>query len=225
MKPEPFWRITYVMDKHKWSILGEQFTRGSGIMELMDDLGKAMSDPASVIAMLGGGNPASIPESNALWRRRMEEILDTQPGEMEAMLSNYDTPSGKRWVFNSLGGFLLAVKISAGEISEKNITITTGSQQGFFLALQFFGRQITPTAARKKIYFPLCPEYIGYADQLLEPGNFRTFAPRVETYGEHEFKYYIDFDRFDIQDDCGAVCVSRPTNPTGNVLTDQELNG
>jgi alanine-alpha-ketoisovalerate/valine-pyruvate aminotransferase len=33
------------MDKHKWSILGEQFTRGSGIMELMDDLGKAMSDP------------------------------------------------------------------------------------------------------------------------------------------------------------------------------------
>jgi valine--pyruvate aminotransferase len=219
MKPEPFWRITYVMDKHKWSILGEQFTRGSGIMELMDDLGKAMSDPTSVIAMLGGGNPASIPESNALWRRRMEEILDT-PGEMEAMLSNYDTPQGKDGFLTALASYLR--KNFGWRISEKNITITTGSQQGFFLLFNFLAGDYAD-GARKKIYFPLCPEYIGYADQLLEPGNFRTFAPRVETYGEHEFKYYIDFDRFDIQDDCGAVCVSRPTNPTGNVLTDQEI--
>jgi hypothetical protein len=37
----------------------------------------------------------------------MEEILDT-PGEMEAMLSNYDTPSGKGWVFLTVLGFLLA---------------------------------------------------------------------------------------------------------------------
>jgi valine--pyruvate aminotransferase len=116
------------MDKHKWSILGEQFTRGSGIMELMDDLGKAMSDPDSVQAMLGGGNPASIPQANALWRKRMEEILAT-PGELEAMLSNYDTPQGKDLFLKSLADYLS--RNFGWKISEKNITITTGSQQGF----------------------------------------------------------------------------------------------
>jgi valine--pyruvate aminotransferase len=207
------------MDKHKWSILGEQFTRGSGIMELMDDLGKAMSDPDSVQAMLGGGNPASIPQANALWRKRMEEILAT-PGELEAMLSNYDTPQGKDLFLKSLADYLS--RNFGWKISEKNITITTGSQQGFFLLFNFLAGEYAD-GSKKKILFPLCPEYIGYADQLLEPGNFQTFAPKVETYGEHEFKYFIDFDKFKIGPDCGAVCVSRPTNPTGNVLTDQEI--
>ena len=37
------------------------------------------------------------------------------------------------------------------------------------------------------------------------------------------FKYHADFSRINIGDDVGAVCVSRPTNPTGNVLTDEEV--
>jgi len=42
---------------------------------------------------------------------------------------------------------------------------------------------------------------------------------------EHTFKYYIDFERIRITDEVGAICCSRPTNPTGNVLTDGELAG
>ncbi|MHC4708161.1 MAG: aminotransferase class I/II-fold pyridoxal phosphate-dependent enzyme, partial [Planctomycetota bacterium] len=40
---------------------------------------------------------------------------------------------------------------------------------------------------------------------------------------EHIFKYHVDFDRINITDEIGAICVSRPTNPTGNVLTDGEI--
>jgi valine--pyruvate aminotransferase len=129
-------------------------------------------------------------------------------------------PQGKDTFLTSLAGYLQ--RNFGWEITEKNITITTGSQQGFFLLFNFLAGNYAD-GSRKKVYFPLCPEYIGYADQLLEPGNFRTFAPRVETYGDHEFKYFIDFENFEIAEDCGAVCVSRPTNPTGNVLTDQEI--
>ena len=33
----------------------------------------------------------------------------------------------------------------------------------------------------------------------------------------------MDFDGLDEVDDIGAICVSRPTNPTGNVITDDEV--
>jgi len=41
--------------------------------------------------------------------------------------------------------------------------------------------------------------------------------------GERSFKYRVDFDSIAIDDSIGALCVSRPTNPTGNVLTDGEV--
>ncbi|MGB0413862.1 MAG: aminotransferase class I/II-fold pyridoxal phosphate-dependent enzyme, partial [Coraliomargarita sp.] len=47
--------------------------------------------------------------------------------------------------------------------------------------------------------------------------------PRIEFTGEHEFKYRVDFENLKVDDDIAAICVSRPTNPTGNVLTDNEI--
>jgi len=40
---------------------------------------------------------------------------------------------------------------------------------------------------------------------------------------DHIFKYHVNFDKINITDEIGAICVSRPTNPTGNVLTDAEI--
>jgi valine--pyruvate aminotransferase len=38
------------------------------------------------------------------------------------------------------------------------------------------------------------------------------------------FKYRVDFEGLRIDDSYGAVCFSRPTNPTGNVVTDAEVS-
>ena len=57
------------------SDFGKRFAGKIGIAELMDDLGSALAaDPAPL--MLGGGNPAHVPEVQALARKRMVEILD-----------------------------------------------------------------------------------------------------------------------------------------------------
>lgn len=76
--------------------------------------------------------------------------------------------------------------------------------------------------SRKRILFPLMPEYIGYADQALHPDDFVACLPRIEQIDEHTHKYHIDFDALDLTD-VAAICVSRPTNPSGNVLTDDEI--
>jgi valine--pyruvate aminotransferase len=50
-----------------------------------------------------------------------------------------------------------------------------------------------------------------------------SLQPTIEELGDHLFKYRLDADALDIGPDIAAVCVSRPTNPTGNVLTDDEM--
>ena len=68
------------------------------------------------------------------------------------------------------------------------------------------------------------PEYIGYANQSLGSEIFESVKPRIELIGDHDFKYRVDFDSLRVGDDTAAICVSRPTNPTGNVLTDGEVS-
>ena len=75
------------------SDFGRRLGTGSGIEELMEDLGRALNSGDPSIKMLGGGQPAHIPEANALWRRRLEEIME-DPGALEKMLGNYDPPQG-----------------------------------------------------------------------------------------------------------------------------------
>jgi valine--pyruvate aminotransferase len=70
---------------------------------------------------------------------------------------------------------------------------------------------------------PLTPEYVGYADLGLTEGLFVSKKPRIEYLDDHLFKYHIDFDQLVLDDSIAAICVSRPTNPTGNVLTDDEV--
>jgi len=87
-----------------WTHFGEKLTSRSGILELMDDLGKAMQSPGEKY-MLGGGNPGVIPEMDQLWRRRMEEIM-ANGDEFERGLGNYDTPQGKERFLRAMANLL-----------------------------------------------------------------------------------------------------------------------
>src|SRR6186997_1388011 len=72
---------------------GERLSAGTAIEALMDDLGRALAEPHDELFMLGGGNPALIPEICNLWRERLRAMLD--PGEaIDRMLGIYDPPQG-----------------------------------------------------------------------------------------------------------------------------------
>jgi valine--pyruvate aminotransferase len=76
---------------------------------------------------------------------------------------------------------------------------------------------------KRKVLFPLSPEYIGYADQAIEEGAILSYPSAIEMIDDFHFKYRVNFDTLKISEDTGGICVSRPTNPTGNVLTDTEV--
>jgi len=185
----------------------------------MEDLGAAMSGREGIL-MLGGGNPGHIPEVQQFFRERMQRILD-DPVEFAHVIGDYDPPQGKTQFIEALAG--LFRREYGWEIDAGNIALTAGSQCGFFLLFNMFGGEYE-SGVTKKIMLPVTPEYIGYADVGLADNLFTAYRPVIETFDDHTFKYHVDFDALRITDEIGAVCVSRPTNPTGNVLPDAELN-
>lgn len=192
---------------------------GSGIEQLMDDLGHALGASGPSPHMLGGGNPAHIPAMEEVWRRRMQEIT-RDPETLRRTLAIYDPPRGNpdciRWLAE-----LLSTEYG-WPVGPENIAVTPGGQTAFFFLFNLLGG-VRPDGSQGKILFPLMPEYIGYANQALEPGMFESQRPLIEKTGAHSFKYHIDFQSLDPGPEIGGICVSRPTNPSGNLISDAEL--
>ncbi len=205
---------------HPFSKIGNLIASGSGIGELMDDLGNALANAGPDLKMLGGGQPAQIPEINEIWRKRLAEISE-DPAASSRFLSVYDPPQGNPAFVTAVAKLL---KESFGwNVGPENVCLTSGGQTAFFYLFNLLAGEM-PDGSRRKIVFPLVPEYIGYAAQGLDPEMFRSVRPTIEHTAEHEFKYHIDFDNLNIAPDTAALCVSRPTNPTGNVLSDSEIS-
>lgn len=200
----------------EFSLFGQRFSQEAGILELMDDLGKAMEIPGNQI-MLGGGNPAFLPEMNAIWRRRLGEILASD--EVEALVAQYDAPGGRLGFKASMAAFLR--RNYGWDVGPDNIAVTPGSQSACFLLFNLLAGDFSG-GRRKKVLFPLAPEYIGYADQGLFADQMVAHRPLVVEEGTTSFKYFVDFADLNL-DGVGALCAGRPTNPTGNVLTDDEV--
>lgn len=202
----------------KLSDFAQRFTSDSGINLLMEDLGAAMAGGQEVL-MLGGGNPAHIPEAQALFRERMGRLLD-EPDEFARVIGDYDSPQGNRAFLTALAE-LLNREYGWG-LTPDNIALTNGSQSAFFLLFNMFAGRFADGGA-KKILLPMAPEYIGYGDVGLSGDFFQATRPALEKFADRSFKYRVDFDRLKVDASVGALCASRPTNPTGNVLTDAEV--
>ncbi|MDI3440694.1 valine--pyruvate transaminase [Erwinia sp. V90_4] len=199
-----------------FSAFGDKFTRHSGISRLMEDMGDGLRTPGTV--MLGGGNPAQIPAMNDYFQQLLQQMHDE--GKLAEALCNYDGPRGKSTLLDSLSRLL---RDELGwQIAPENIALTNGSQSAFFYLFNLYaGRRAD--GSKKRVLFPLAPEYLGYADAGLDEDLFVSTRPNIELLPEGQFKYHVDFEHLHIGDDTGLICVSRPTNPTGNVITDEEL--
>lgn len=201
----------------RFTDVGEKLSGPSGIQELMEDLGQALSgDPT--MRMLGGGNPAAVPEVQAIWRERMQEMSIN--GELDRALGNYDPPGGNPQFRERFADFLN--RNFEWDVSAKNIAVLPGGQTAFFYLFTLLaGRRQGMTT---RILLPIVPEYIGYANQGLDPDSFVAMKPLIEDLGDNTFKYRIDFDQLRITPDIAAICLSCPTNPSGNVVNEEDLN-
>lgn len=232
----------------KFSKFGQKFTQPTGISQLMDDLGDALKSDQP-INMLGGGNPARIDAVNEVFLQSYRALGNDGPGTNSDdkglnstalnSMSNYSNPQGDAAFIDALVDFFN--RHYDWNLSADNIALTNGSQNAFFYLFNLFGGAFTDEkntnssnqAVDKSILLPLAPEYIGYSDVHVDGQHFAAVLPHIEevTHDGEEgfFKYRVDFEALEnlpalIEGHIGAICCSRPTNPTGNVLTDEEMS-
>lgn len=200
------------------SSFGKKFGGQSSIVNLMDDLGSALSENPDMIFM-GGGNPAHLPQVEAIFQQRMNEILaDTE--KRKALFGIYQSPQGDRDFRTQLASFL---KRQFGwAVTANNIAVSNGSQPAFFVLYNMLAGQM-PDGSQRTIHLPLTPEYLGYKDVGLNEHFFSATRPEIELLDNHLFKYHVNFSKLSVTQSTAALCVSRPTNPTGNVLSDDEV--
>lgn len=197
------------------SRFARRFVRPTGALELMEDLGSA----APGVHMLGGGNPARIPAMEAVYRRRLVEIAG-DAAQFGRFVASYPAPGGDVHFRATVAGFLAARY--GWPLTERNVVLTSGSQSAFFTLFNLLAGEST-TGRPQRILLPLAPEYIGYTDLGLTDGMIVAQAAAIEELPDGLFKYHVRFDGLEAVPDVAAICVSRPTNPSGNVLSLGEM--
>jgi valine--pyruvate aminotransferase len=185
----------------------------------MDDLGSALANNPDMI-MMGGGNPGSLPEVEVVFQQRLQAAM-ADAGKRHRLFGRYQPPRGDLEFRVELASFLK--KQFGWKLTANNIAISNGSQSAFFILLNMFAGKM-PDGSNRSIHLPLTPEYLGYADSGLSEEFFSATRPGIELLDDRLFKYRVDFSRLKLSQKTGALCVSRPTNPTGNVLTDREVD-
>ncbi|MGM8871080.1 valine--pyruvate transaminase [Psychrobacter sp. 2Y5] len=225
----------------KFSKFGQKFIQPTGISQLMDDLGDALKSDEPV-NMLGGGNPARIDAVNELFLETYQALgndgsfNDEINSTATSSMANYSNPQGDAAFIDALVGFFN--RHYDWNLTSENIALTNGSQNAFFYLFNLFGgafveeKDSEEQTIDKSILLPLAPEYIGYSDVHVEGQHFMAVLPHIDEVAHDGeagfFKYRVDFEALENLPELkegriGAICCSRPTNPTGNVLTDEEM--
>ena len=204
----------------KLSAFGNKFASETGASSLMDDLGAALNDNPGMLFM-GGGNPSRIPVMETVFQDRMHALANS-PEQLFSALGVYKSPQGDTRFLRAMAELLR--REYGWPLTERNIAVSNGSQSAFFVLFNLFAG-VMDDGSHRYIQLPLAPEYLGYADSGLSADFFHAARPNIELLDDNLFKYHVDFNALEITPETAAICVSRPTNPTGNVITDDELAG
>lgn len=200
------------------SKFGRKFCGDSATVSLMDDLGEAMTVNPNLLFM-GGGNPARIPAAEAIFQNALHHVLADE-NKVHKMLGVYQSPQGDPEFLEGIA--LLLSRRFGWQLSANNVAVANGSQSAFSVLFNLFAGEYENSAS-KQVQLPLVPEYVGYEDVGFCADFFRATVPYIEYAGKHSFKYHVNFDKLELDSRTGLLCISRPTNPTGNVLTDGEV--
>ncbi|WP_099240346.1 valine--pyruvate transaminase [Synechococcus sp. BDU 130192] len=201
------------------SKFGTQMSRLTGVRAIMKDIIDTLKAGAGQdFINLSAGNPVIIPEVERLWRDCTNDLLNSP--EYGEVVCRYGSSQGYEPLIEAIAtDFNQRYGLN---LTGENILITPGSQSLYFLAANAFGGYDN-VGQLKSIILPLSPDYTGYGGVSLYPEAIRAFKPSLDIdQANHRFKYRPDFSQLNIDENTGCVIFSRPCNPTGNVLSDEE---
>jgi valine--pyruvate aminotransferase len=200
--------------------IGAQMSNLTGVRAIMKDINETLrANQGQVLYNLSAGNPLILPEVEQLWRDCTADLLASS--EYGEVVCRYGSSQGYApFISVMVKDFNQRYGLN---LTERNILVTAGSQSIYFYAANAYGGY-TDDGDLKQIVLPLSPDYTGYGGVTLCPEALIAYKPRLDIdTAHHHFKYRPDFSQLSITENTGCVIFSRPCNPTGNVLTNEEV--
>jgi valine--pyruvate aminotransferase len=202
------------------SHIGAQMSNLTGVRAIMKDIIETLAAGAGQdFINLSAGNPVILPEVEQMWRDYTVELLDSP--DYGEVVCRYGSSQGYQPLIDAVvTDFNRRYGLN---LTRRNVLITPGSQSLYFYATNAFGGR-TASGQLKQVVLPLSPDYTGYGGMAIVPETVIAYKPTLDIDGaHHSFKYRPDFSQLQIGEDTGCVLFSRPCNPTGNVLTNDEV--
>ncbi|BAZ12657.1 aminotransferase class I and II [Calothrix sp. NIES-4071] len=207
--------------------IGAQMSNLTGVRAIMKDIIETLRAGAGQqFINLSAGNPLILPQVEKLWRDCTADLLASS--EYGEVVCRYGSSQGYAPLIEAVvNDFNKRYNLN---LTDRNILITPGSQSLYFYAANAFGGYTPPYQGRaegdlKYIVLPLSPDYTGYGGVALTPESLIAYKPTLDIDdAAHRFKYRPDFSQLSIDENTGCVIFSRPCNPTGNVLSDEEVS-
>lgn len=200
---------------------GDHMSHLSGVRAIMKDIIETLrAGKGQEFINLSAGNPVILPAVEQLWRDCTAELLASS--EYGEVVCRYGSSQGYQPFIDAvLDDFNRRYELN---LTNRNILITPGSQSLYFYAANALGGY-TSEGQLKQIVLPLSPDYTGYGGVTLIPEALKAYRPSLDIDAPaHRFKYRPDFSQLELDENTGFVLFSRPCNPTGNVLTDDEVH-
>ncbi len=202
------------------SKIGTQMSNLSGVRAIMKDIIETLAaGKGREFINLSAGNPVILPEIEQMWRDYTHELLASK--DYGEVVCRYGSSQGYQPLIEAIvNDFNHRYGLN---LTSRNVLITPGSQSLYFCAMNAFGGH-TVGGQMKSVVLPLSPDYTGYGGMAVVPESVVAYKPVLDIdEAQHSFKYRPDFSQLQIDENTGCVLFSRPCNPTGNVLTNEEV--
>lgn len=202
------------------SQFGATMSRLTGVRAIMADIIATLKEGQDQEFLnFSSGNPLVLPEVEKLWKDCTKKLLASP--EYGEVVGRYGSSQGYQAFIDAVvNDFNFRYGLN---LSDRNVLITPGSQSIYFYGANAFGGY-TDNQTLKRIILPLSPDYTGYGGVSLVPEAVVAYKPTLEIDTEgHRFKYCPDFSQLVIDENTGCVIFSRPCNPTGNVISVDEV--
>lgn len=200
--------------------IGSQMSNLTGVRAIMKDIVETLkSSGGQELINLSAGNPLILPEVEQLWRDYTAELLASS--EYGEVVCRYGSSQGYAPLIEAIANdFNNRYGLN---LTDRNILLTPGSQSLYFYAANAFGGYAND-GQLKQIVLPLSPDYTGYGGVCLFPEALIAYKPTLDIDApNHKFKYRPDFNQLSVTESTGCIIFSRPCNPTGNVMTEDEV--
>jgi valine--pyruvate aminotransferase len=202
------------------SKIGTQMSNLTGVRAIMKDIIETLAaGTGQEFINLSAGNPVILPEIEQMWRDYTIELLDSK--DYGEVVCRYGSSQGYQPLIDAVVNDFN--QRYGQNFTSRNVLITPGSQSLYFYAINAFGGQTSD--GMKRVVLPLSPDYTGYGGMAIAAESMVAYQPSLDIdAANHSFKYRPDFSKLEIGADTGCVLFSRPCNPTGNVLSDEEVH-